>query len=224
VGSNLTNMFPFILCSPHIAHRRQVVLEDLDNDNSEAIEANLTIEAAGGGSYAINTEGNEINDEDEQDNEDIEDDYISSAENNSNINDEVIEEIVNNFNENQGDMEDHALNDEVIESIPGTSQEDQITGVDVTMEYVDLPEMNEVEAEDLPEMNEVEADPQEMLNQEMDERYGTRISEYSLWPRRPRDCGHLHTVLEDTVFIQHSVKKGLQLYGEDGAKAVLQEL
>jgi hypothetical protein len=49
-------------------------------------------------------------------------------------------------------------------------------------------------------------------------------SEYSLRPRRPRDYGHLHTVLEHTVFTQHSVKKGLQLYGEDGAKAVLQEL
>jgi hypothetical protein len=64
--------------------------------------------------------------------------------------------------------------------------------------------------------NEVETD--------MDEKYGARNNEHALRPRRPRDYGHLHTTLESTVMTQHSMKKGLKLFGEAGTAAVLKEL
>jgi hypothetical protein len=62
------------------------------------------------------------------------------------------------------------------------------------------------------------------IEQLMDERYGERMAEYNLRPRRPRDYGHLHAVLEETVMTQHGIKKGLKLFGDAGVTAVLKEL
>jgi hypothetical protein len=62
------------------------------------------------------------------------------------------------------------------------------------------------------------------ITQEMEEKYGTRNSKHALRPRRPRDYGHLHTTLENTVMTQHSMKKGLKEFGTEGTKAVLKEL
>jgi hypothetical protein len=42
--------------------------------------------------------------------------------------------------------------------------------------------------------------------------------------KKTRDYGHLHTTLEHTVMTQHSVKKGLQVFGKAGIEAVLQEI
>eukprot|EP00978_Attheya_sp_CCMP212_P031313 scaffold117901_cov29-Attheya_sp.AAC.1 len=60
----------------------------------------------------------------------------------------------------------------------------------------------------------------------MDAKYGTRRSGvYDLRTRRPRDYSHMHTtLLEGTVTTQHSMKKGLKLYGEEGVNSVLDEL
>jgi hypothetical protein len=40
----------------------------------------------------------------------------------------------------------------------------------------------------------------------------------------PKDYAHAHAAIEDIVMTQHSVKKGLKLYGESGAKAVVSEM
>jgi Reverse transcriptase (RNA-dependent DNA polymerase) len=54
------------------------------------------------------------------------------------------------------------------------------------------------------------------LVQHMDDAYGARTGQYDLRPRRPRNFDHL--------FTQHSVKKGLRVFGDAGTAAVANEL
>ena len=77
--------------------------------------------------------------------------------------------------------------------------------------------------EPLVEANDVE-NVEDNLEARMDEAYGPRTSEHNLRPRKPRDYGHIHTILESTVMTQHSVKKGLRLFGEKGIDAIMKEL
>jgi hypothetical protein len=74
--------------------------------------------------------------------------------------------------------------------------------------------------------NDIEADgaPATMLDQEMDARYGARSGHYGLRPRRPRDHSHLHTIIGETVMTQHSLKRGIKVFGNAGVEAVLKEL
>ncbi len=81
----------------------------------------------------------------------------------------------------------------------------------------------------------------------MDANYGPRTGQYDLRARKPRDYSHLHTTLdndngnvvtldnimplddldftlETTAFTQHSVRKGLRLFGDRGIDAVIKEL
>jgi hypothetical protein len=62
------------------------------------------------------------------------------------------------------------------------------------------------------------------LDAEMDQRYGTRTGTYNLRARKPRDYGHMHATLEETVMTQHSMKRGLKEFGDAGVDAVLKEL
>jgi hypothetical protein len=59
---------------------------------------------------------------------------------------------------------------------------------------------------------------------EMDQEYGVRSGAYNLRPRRRRDYSHLHTILHSTILTQHGLKKGLQLFGQDGIDAVMKEM
>jgi hypothetical protein len=72
---------------------------------------------------------------------------------------------------------------------------------------------------------------QQQLEQQMNEQYGPRNHNYELRARQQRsfshrypDSSHLHTVFTHTVFTQHSMKKGIKLYGDAGIQAVLKEL
>jgi hypothetical protein len=58
----------------------------------------------------------------------------------------------------------------------------------------------------------------------MEENYGTRNSKHALRPTQPHAYGHLHTTLESTAMTQHSMKKGLKVFGAAGTEAVLKEL
>ena len=74
-----------------------------------------------------------------------------------------------------------------------------------------------------------EDDVEEDLATQMDTKYGPRKSRHNLRSRKatrqPRDYNNLmDTTLESTVMTQHSMKKGIQLYGEAGVEAVLDEL
>jgi Reverse transcriptase (RNA-dependent DNA polymerase)/Zinc knuckle len=62
------------------------------------------------------------------------------------------------------------------------------------------------------------------IENEMNEKYGVRLSEHDLRPRRPRDYSHLHATLENIVMTQHSMKKGIKIFGNAGVDAVLKEL
>jgi hypothetical protein len=88
-------------------------------------------------------------------------------------------------------------------------------------------EQNDAEfVEHIPaaEQQEPAAEQQHILEQEMDNAYGPRTSGYNLRPRHPCDYSHLHTVLEGTAMTQHSLKKGIKLFGDAGVDAVLKEL
>jgi hypothetical protein len=58
----------------------------------------------------------------------------------------------------------------------------------------------------------------------MDATYGTRNHSHDLRPRKPRDYSHLHADLEHTVMTQYNVKKGLKIFGQAGADAVVEEM
>jgi Reverse transcriptase (RNA-dependent DNA polymerase) len=77
--------------------------------------------------------------------------------------------------------------------------------------------------------NENEPEPdqfidQQAIDEEMDEKYGPRASGHDLRPRKPRDYGHLHTMLNEFALTQYSMNQGLKLFKERGVEAVLQEL
>jgi hypothetical protein len=58
----------------------------------------------------------------------------------------------------------------------------------------------------------------------MNWRYGEQTGAYDLHPCKPRDYSHRHTDLEHTAFTQYNVKKGLKIFGEASAKAVVTEM
>ena len=135
------------------------------------------------------------------------------------------ENIENNDNdENVIVPEENIENNDNVDNVivPGADIEnvdnDNIPGVHDDIVEVGMPNDGLIVEEDENE------NQQNILEQEMDERYGSRTSTHDLRPRRPRDYGHLHTVLEHTAFTQHSVKKGLKLFGKAGEQAILKEL
>ena len=58
----------------------------------------------------------------------------------------------------------------------------------------------------------------------MELKYGPRTAQHNLRPRKPRDYGHMHATLASIVMTQHSVNKGLKVFGKAGVTAVLSEL
>lgn len=72
--------------------------------------------------------------------------------------------------------------------------------------------------------NEIEQIDQNIVDDDMNQRYGERLGAYNLRPRRPRDYSHLHTTMENIVMTQHTLKKGIKVFGEAGVQAVLKEL
>jgi hypothetical protein len=58
----------------------------------------------------------------------------------------------------------------------------------------------------------------------MENKYGMHTEEHNLQLRRPHGYSHLHTTLEAIAMTQHSVKKGLKVFGDRGTQAVLKEL
>jgi hypothetical protein len=67
-------------------------------------------------------------------------------------------------------------------------------------------------------------DKQATIDQTMTDAYGERSKGHNLRPRRPRDYSHLHAMLEGIAMTQHSVKKGLKAFGDNGTQALLKEL
>jgi hypothetical protein len=57
-------------------------------------------------------------------------------------------------------------------------------------------------------------DNQQALDEQMKQQYGERHAQHDLRPRRPRDYGHLHAMLEHTAMTQYTVNKGLKVLSE----------
>lgn len=99
-------------------------------------------------------------------------------------------------------------------------------------DQIENPEDEEIENLEIanPEDQEVIENPEippenvEDVAAAMDERYGPRTGAYALRTRKERNYGHLHTVIDSFVMTQYSMKKGLQMFGNDGVDAVLAEL
>ena len=80
------------------------------------------------------------------------------------------------------------------------------------------------EEEDENEDNYIEQLP-ENTAVHMDDCYGARQHHHNLRPMRPKDYGHLHVeVLDSFDMTQHSMKKGIKMFGNAGVKAVHKEL
>jgi hypothetical protein len=62
------------------------------------------------------------------------------------------------------------------------------------------------------------------MGQEMVTKYGPRSEQHNLRSRKPRGYSYLHIMLESIVMAQHSVKKGLQIFGDYGVQAVMSKL
>ena len=58
----------------------------------------------------------------------------------------------------------------------------------------------------------------------MDLQYGPRSGNYDLRPRRPRDDSHLHATMDHICLTQYNLKRGLEMFGNEGLKAVQNEL
>jgi hypothetical protein len=77
-----------------------------------------------------------------------------------------------------------------------------------------------INVDTVPDLEEKQA----RLDAEMDSQYGGRTREHGLRPRRPRDYSHVHIQQENIVMTLHSIKKGLKVFGDNGAKAVVSEM
>lgn len=115
--------------------------------------------------------------------------------------------------------------------IPGVDAEGvEVPGVDVAdveIPGVDVPEVPVEHIEhDNAEIAGVDViDDNTDVATDMDGKYGARSNTYNLRPRRERNFDHLFTTRhEEHLLTQHSVSKGLQIFGEDGAVAVKKEL
>ena len=64
----------------------------------------------------------------------------------------------------------------------------------------------------------------EMLKEWMDQQYGPRSGHHHLRPQKPWDYSHLYADLEHKALIQYNIKKGLKVFGEAGAQAVIEEM
>ena len=122
----------------------------------------------------------------------------------------------NNDNDN-GENDDNNANAEVADDVEVAKDADQ--------EHGEAEAGNqEAEGTEAANQDETNTDTPQLIEQEMEEKYGQRTGQYALQPRRPRDYNHLHATLASTVMTQHSMKKGIKLFGEAGVEAVLQEL
>lgn len=118
------------------------------------------------------------------------------------------------------------------------------------MEADDSPGVNaDTDSDDSDEDDEIPGvDANKLSEDQLDQRYGRRTHQHGLRPRRtpryvhrharttrrqepesmqpiaPQDYNALHATLEHTVLTQHSIKKGLQVFGQKGADAVITEM
>ena len=147
----------------------------------------------------------------------INDDNLAILDNANNL--ELELEVEMNADGVYGDKDDTVNNDANV----------NVTPEPIAPDGADLDDVNENEIEpDVPIaiVNEEDSDDEVEIDvdAQMDAIYGPRTGKYDLRARKPRDYGHMHVTLESIAMTQHSVRKGLKLFGEAGVVAVMKEL
>mgnify|MGYP006313076593 FL=1 len=107
---------------------------------------------------------------------------------------------------------------------------------DHTSDDGSTPEVVTTDEEEEPNLNPDESHRQLMISHLMDAKYGPRNSAYGLRPQKERNYDHrfsdCHIMYDfmmtdptsSIALTQYSIKKGLELFGEAGAEAVIKEL
>ena len=75
-----------------------------------------------------------------------------------------------------------------------------------------------------PEIDEDSEDEEDEVGAYMDWKYGPWMHSHDLQPRKPCNYSHLHSNLEHIMLTQYNFKKGLKLFGEASANAVITEM
>ena len=135
----------------------------------------------------------------------VTDDAVDDA-----TNDDDNDDAVSNDDDNDGEppnLDEHDNEDEIEPTHVNEATTEAINGDGIGIDVI---------VEDTPVDEGIEA--------AMDQQYGQRTAAYNLRPRKPRDYGHIHATLEDTVMTQMSMKKGIKEFGDAGVDAVLSEL
>jgi hypothetical protein len=160
---------------------------------------------------------NESDDDDDDYDPDVDDDNIAAVDtpDNDDGEDDAPLIAIDDANNAELEMDLEMNNDEVHEDDDSIDQHNVNEEEEIDNEH----NANDIEADD-----ESKEDEPVDINARMDATYGPRTSKYDLRARKPRDYGHIHTTLESTIFTQHSVRKGLKMFGDAGVDAVKKEL
>jgi hypothetical protein len=145
--------------------------------------------------------------------------------------DEALDEAPNNGGVQENEMAEQEANYEIEQKAAAQEAEYEIKPDEIGPETDDKiigPETDDeiivLDEEPNAEPTEDALDEQATIDQTMTDTYGERSEGHNLRPRRPRDYSHLHTTIAGIAMTQHSVKKGLKAFGDDGTQALLKEL
>ena len=162
----------------------------------------------------------ELTDDEYNENNTTNDDAnIEYTDDDTNTADEIVENDTNTADEiveNESEYDDTTIEDDNIDEINENSENESI--VQDNLEPI-IEEENE---DDLIENQNQAIVPD--IETQMNQRYGERTGKHNLRPRKPVDYKHLFIGLEQTVFTQYSIKRGLKEFGDEAANAVISEL
>ena len=143
--------------------------------------------------------------------------------NDMNIAAELVEPVDNEF---EPPRLDEPINEDMEDR--NELEDDQMIMQNAQMNEID----NEVENQNLNEIDARENEPDIItdddenidVEHEMDAKYGPRTNNYDLRPRKLRNYSHLHATLDHFSLTQYNLKRGLEVFGNEGILAVKKEL
>jgi hypothetical protein len=156
--------------------------------------------------------------DDEDDNSEHDDASANDEENDTDIAG-VMEEENNTKDDAATEMDgDDAtgMTDEIVETAGADDEEEATEMTDAIVETAGV--ADEEKNEKVEENDEEENDEEDFVANKAP-KHG-----HNLRPKAPRDYRHVHKTVKNIVMTQHSVKKGLKLYGEAGAEAVVSKI
>ena len=174
-------------------------------------------------------EGSATDESDEDDDNDNNDDDNAELEN---IDEGMAPEVTDD-DQSQDNIEDTneatettGVDDEIPMGITGVdqpNQEEELQLEDTARNVNDQPSEPEDTAKNV---NDQPSEPEtiEEMHQRMDAKYGKRTDRYNLRQRKRRSYHHMHNMISHIDYTQYPLKRGLQIFGKDGEKAVEKEI